>query len=50
MKYLVTGCAGFIGMHVCIKLLEEKNYVIGVDNLNSYYSKIARYSVPSNIQ
>lgn len=43
MKYLVTGCAGFIGMHVCTKLLEEKNYVIGVDNLNSYYSKKLKF-------
>ena len=45
MKYLVTGCAGFIGMHVCIKLLEEKNYVIGVDNLNSYYSKKLKFDL-----
>ena len=36
--YLITGCAGFIGFHMC-KLLLEKNYkVIGIDNLNSYYS------------
>ena len=37
MKYLVTGAAGFIGMHTCLKLLEKKNKVIGLDNLNSYY-------------
>ncbi len=43
MKYLVTGCAGFIGMHVCIKLLKEKNYVVGVDNLNNYYSKKLKF-------
>ena len=36
MKILVTGCAGFIGMHLCKKLL-DKNYVIGIDNINSYY-------------
>ncbi len=36
--YLVTGCAGFIGFHMC-KLLLKKNYkVLGIDNLNSYYS------------
>ena len=36
-KILVTGAAGFIGYHVCIKLLEEGYSVIGIDNLNSYY-------------
>ena len=35
---LVTGSAGFIGFHVS-KLLLKNNYnVIGVDNLNNYYS------------
>tara|TARA_B100000963_G_C22592661_1_gene656290 strand:- start:397 stop:1368 length:972 start_codon:yes stop_codon:yes gene_type:complete len=36
-KILVTGCAGFIGMHLSKALLEEGHDVIGVDNLNSYY-------------
>ena len=35
---LVTGCAGFIGFHVTKKLLENNFKVIGIDNLNSYYS------------
>ena len=35
--YLVTGCAGFIGMHLCQKLLQNKNKVIGIDNINNYY-------------
>ena len=34
---LVTGCAGFIGMHLCKKLLEKGYKVIGLDNLNDYY-------------
>ena len=35
--YLITGCAGFIGFHMC-ELLLKKNYkVVGIDNLNSYY-------------
>ncbi len=34
---LVTGSAGFIGFHLCKKLLEEGFDVIGVDNLNDYY-------------
>jgi len=37
MKIILTGCAGFIGMHLAIKLLEQKHVVIGIDNLNEYY-------------
>ncbi|HEY8118623.1 MAG TPA: NAD-dependent epimerase [Methylophilaceae bacterium] len=37
MKVLVTGVAGFIGMHVALKLLERGDEVLGVDNLNDYY-------------
>ena len=37
-KILVTGCAGFIGYHLCISLLQTKKYnIYGIDNLNSYY-------------
>ena len=35
---LVTGAAGFIGMHVCQALLLRGDQVVGVDNLNDYYS------------
>ena len=34
---LVTGVAGFIGMHVAQRLLAAGETVIGIDNLNSYY-------------
>jgi UDP-glucuronate 4-epimerase len=37
MKVLVTGAAGFIGMHTAKKLLERGDDVCGVDNLNDYY-------------
>ena len=37
MKVLVTGCAGFIGMHVARRLLESGRTVVGLDNLNPYY-------------
>ena len=37
MSILVTGAAGFIGFHVCKKLLQDGNQVIGLDNLNDYY-------------
>lgn len=38
MKALVTGCAGFIGMHCSKRLLERGDEVIGLDNLSPYYS------------
>jgi UDP-glucuronate 4-epimerase len=37
MKILVTGAAGFIGMHTALKLLDLGHQVIGIDNLNDYY-------------
>lgn len=37
MKILVTGAAGFIGMHVCISLLKSGIEVVGIDNINDYY-------------
>lgn len=38
MKILVTGCAGFIGFHLTRRLLNEGHTVVGIDNLNDYYS------------
>lgn len=37
MAILVTGAAGFIGMHVCQVLLGRGDTVLGIDNLNDYY-------------
>lgn len=37
MKILVTGVAGFIGMHSAKKLLDGGHEIIGIDNLNDYY-------------
>ena len=36
-EILVTGAAGFIGFHTCIKLLRLGKSIIGFDNINSYY-------------
>jgi UDP-glucuronate 4-epimerase len=38
LKVLVTGAAGFIGMHVSQILLARGEQVVGLDNLNDYYS------------
>ena len=36
-KVLITGCAGFIGMHLSKALLVDGFEVYGIDNLNDYY-------------
>ncbi|MBV8656804.1 MAG: NAD-dependent epimerase/dehydratase family protein, partial [Burkholderiales bacterium] len=37
MKILVTGAAGFIGMHTVQTLLAQGHDVVGIDSLNDYY-------------
>ena len=37
MKILVTGAAGFIGFHTCLKLTNQGYDVYGIDNINDYY-------------
>src|ERR1700754_2375018 len=54
MKILVTGAAGFIGMHVAERLLERGDAVVGLDNLNDYYdiglkeNRLARLAPQAN--
>jgi len=54
MKILLTGAAGFIGMHTCLRLLSRGDQVVGVDNLNDYYdvtlkeARLARLTGHSN--
>jgi UDP-glucuronate 4-epimerase len=36
-RVLVTGAAGFIGYHLCARLIERGDTVVGLDNLNDYY-------------
>jgi UDP-glucuronate 4-epimerase len=48
MELLVTGAAGFIGMHVAVRLMQAGHNITGVDNLNPYYDvrlKLARLDV-----
>ncbi|WP_321346374.1 NAD-dependent epimerase [uncultured Draconibacterium sp.] len=44
MKILVTGTAGFIGFHLANKLLEQGVEVVGIDNINDYYSTELKYA------
>lgn len=42
--WLVTGAAGFIGLHVCLRLLARGDSVIGLDNLNDYYDVALKHA------
>jgi UDP-glucuronate 4-epimerase len=44
MKILVTGAAGFIGMHTSKKLLARGDEVVGLDNLNEYYDVTLKHA------
>ena len=38
MRILITGCAGFIGYHICKQLLNDNIFeVFGIDNISDYY-------------
>lgn len=37
MKILVTGAAGFIGSHLCERLIDEGRQVVGLDNFDPFY-------------
>jgi len=43
MKILVTGACGFIGYHLCKRLLELGHSIIGMDNFNNYYDPMIKY-------
>ena len=43
-RVLITGCAGFIGMHCAKRLLEQGMSVVGIDNLNNYYDVALKHA------
>ena len=49
-KILVTGSAGFIGMHLCEELCKQKFSVIGIDNYDNYYSKTLKQQRVKNLR
>lgn len=48
-KILITGVAGFIGYHLAEALIKEGNFIIGIDNMNSYYDPSIKQSRLSNL-
>lgn len=44
MKILVTGSAGFIGFHLVNQLIKENHVVVGIDNINDYYSTDLKFA------
>lgn len=44
MKILITGAAGFIGFHTVNQFLDEGYEVVGLDNINDYYSTQLKYN------
>ena len=43
MKILITGAAGFIGFHTIKRFLNDNIEIVGIDNINDYYSPQLKY-------
>jgi UDP-glucuronate 4-epimerase len=50
VKVLVTGAAGFIGMHVAERLLADGCEVVGVDSLDAYYDPVLKAARLARLQ
>jgi len=49
-RILVTGAAGFIGYHICRRLLDKNFVVVGLDNLNKYYDRKLKLARLKNLR
>jgi UDP-glucuronate 4-epimerase len=49
MRILVTGAAGFIGYHLVKNLIEDNHEVIGIDNINNYYTTNLKFDRLNNL-
>src|SRR5690554_4624725 len=49
MKILVTGAAGFIGYHLCERLISLGHTVVGLDNINDYYDVNLKFARLGNL-
>jgi len=50
MRILITGAAGFIGYHLCRHFLDLGHDVVGLDNLNPYYSPDLKHARLARLQ
>ena len=49
MKYVITGCAGFIGSSISEELVNAGHNVIGIDSFTDYYSRNLKENNIKNI-
>ena len=49
-NFLITGAAGFIGSAIAKKLIQRKENVVGIDNINNYYDKNLKKARLENIK
>ncbi len=49
-KFLVTGAAGFIGSHLCERLISKGNTVVGLDNFDPFYDREIKESNIKNLK
>ena len=47
---LITGVAGFIGQATALRLLDEGQYVLGIDNFNDYYDPALKHARVARLQ